>query len=579
MERKSSSDRPSAPDFELNFKGDTTQDAKPPDDNKKAKVASILANFISLYWKSFIVVIWPIVLLPLIIFYDDKMYRCLYTVIVMAVFWVTEVVPLPVTGLLPVLLYPLLGVMDTARTCGCYMNDTTMMFVGSLVIAVAIEHSGLHMRVALIIIKTVGCSHRRLSMGLFFVTMFISMWISNTAATAMMLPIVEKVLTELESQGLGKMFIQDEEADEESESQKRPTKLTMAYYLGAAYAATLGGIGTLVGTGTNLTMKGIFEARFKESPGINFSAWMLYAVPASFVMGIMTWLWLQIVYMGLFRKNSDEARAVDIGEEGEAIAAKVVQTKYQELGPVTWHESAVGVLFVTIVVLWFFRKPDFIPGWPTYITDLAVKDSTSVVGLILLLFALPARPDFWLALSRDKSKWPRKPSPGLIGWKIIEQRMHWGLIFVLGGGFAIAAGSASSGLSLKLGNALTGLQSLSPVGVLFAVCLFAESATELTSNVAVANIILPVLADMAVAVRVHPLYLMVPAALGCSFSFHLPVGTPPNAIVSAAGKIKTKDFIIAGIGPSIITAIITTASFATWGVYCFDLCEFPSWAY
>lgn len=156
--------------------------------------------------------------------------------------------------------------------------------------------------------------------------------------------------------------------------------------------------------------------------------------------------------------------------------------------------------------------------------------------------------------------------------------MHWSLILVLGGGFAISAGSKSSKLSEILGNSLTGLNSIHPIAILAIVCIFAETATELTANVAVANIILPVLAEMSVALQIHPLYLMLPATICCSFSFHLPVGTPPNAIASAAGHIRTKDFVIAGIGPTIITLVITVGAFCTWGTYVFNLHEFPTWA-
>ncbi|CAB0029267.1 unnamed protein product [Trichogramma brassicae] len=480
---------------------------------RNANFFELLGNFVMIYWKSIIIVLWPIVLLPLLIYTDHTMYRCLYTVGVMAMYWVTEVLPLPVTGLIPIFLYPLLGVMSTSDTCKCYINDTSMMFVGSLVIAVAIEHSGVHMRVALIIIRIIGCSHRKLSLGLFVVTMFISMWISNTAATAMMLPIVKKVLTELET-----------------------------------------------------------------GPGLNFAAWMVYAVPAMIVIGVLTWLWLQVLFMGLFRKNSKDAKAVNIGEEGERIAARVIDSKYKELGPVSWHEGSIAFLFILIVLLWFFRKPDFILGWPIFITKQEVKDSTAAIGLIILLFIIPSRLDFFRAFSSDTDRRPIKPAPALISWKIINEKMHWGLMFVLGGGFAIAAGSQSSGLSRMLGEALSGLKSMNPIWIMIIVFIFCETATELTSNVAVANIILPVLAEMCVAIKIHPLYLMVPATLGCSFSFHLPVGTPPNAIVSAAGKIPTKNLIIAGIGPSIITAIFTVGTFATWGVYSFGLHEFPSWA-
>ncbi|XP_070169829.1 protein I'm not dead yet-like [Polyergus mexicanus] len=549
---------------------------------KTVGFGKLLLKFLAIYWRSFIVIIWPLILIPILTLESDKplAMKCLYVVALMAMFWVTEVLPLPVTGMIPVVLYPLMGIMSTNETCLCYMNDTTMMFLGSLVIAVVIENSGLHMRMALFIIKTIGCSHRRLTLGLFFVTMFISMWISNTAATAMMIPIMETVLIELEAQGLGNMFVQREEvAEEESaETSKRPTHSTMVYYLVAAYASSLGGIGTIVGSGTNLTLKGFLEKRFPDSPGINFASWMLYSVPSMLLMSFVTWLWLQVMYMGLFKPESKDARAIDIGQQGERVAAAVIEKKYKELGPITWHESSVGVLFILVVLLWFFRNPGFMPGWAGYITNLSVKDSTAAICVTILFFIIPSKLDFLHAFDKNPHKRPTKPSPGLITWKMINQKMHWSLIFVLGGGFAISAGSTTSGLSAMLGQSLISLQKINVVAILLIVCFFAENVTELTANVAVANIILPVLAEMCVAIKIHPLYLMLPAAICCSFSFHLPVGTPPNAIASAAGHIKTRDFMIAGIGPSIVTLVVTVGAFSTWGTYVFNLSEFPEWA-
>lgn len=403
------------------------------------------------------------------------------------------------------------------------------------------------------------------------------MWISNTAATAMMIPIMETVLVELEAQGLGDMFIQSDDS-EDATSQKRPTHSTMVYYLAAAYGSSLGGIGTIVGSGTNLTLKGFFETRFPTSPSISFASWMLYSVPPMLLMGFLSWLWLQVMYMGLFRPKSKDATAIDIGSQGERVATAVIEKRYRELGSISWHESVVGAMFITIVLLWFFRSPGFMKGWPSYITDLPVKDSTAASCLTILFFILPAKLDFLHAFDKDPSKRPTKPSPGMITWQMIHQKMHWSLILVLGGGFAISAGSSQSKLSEMIGNSLIGLKSIHPIAILAIVCIFAESVTELTSNVAVANIILPVLAEMCVALQIHPLYLMLPATICCSFSFHLPVGTPPNAIASAAGHIKTKDFMIAGIGPTIITLIITIGAFSTWGTYVFNLHEFPVWA-
>nr|XP_012135841.1 PREDICTED: protein I'm not dead yet-like isoform X2 [Megachile rotundata] len=583
---------------------------EPPGRRRTDSFGKLLVRFLSIYWRSFVIVLWPLILLPLVIVVESTeaiAMRCLYVVGLMAVFWMTEVLPLPITGLIPIVLYPLMGIMSTSDTCACYMNDTTMMFIGSMVIAIVIENSGLHMRIALLIIKTIGCSHRRLTLGLFFVTMFLSMWISNTAATAMMLPIVETVLLELEAvsdillcslvhshrkknlvtlsssyfqQGLGNMFICEENGcgEESTEHGKRPTNVTMVYYLVAAYASSLGGVGTLVGSGTNLTLKGFFEKRFPNSPGISLTSWMVYSVPPMLLMSFLTWMWLQIMYMGMFRPRSKDALAIDIGTQGEKVAAAVIEKKYKELGSITWHESVVGFLFVTVVLLWFLRNPGFVRGWPTYITNLQVKDSTAAAFAVLLFFILPSKLDFLRSFDSDPANRPTKPSPSMITWKLIHQKMHWSLILVLGGGFAISAGSTTSKLSTIIGNSLTGLKSINPFTILFIVCVFAETATELTSNVAVANIILPVLAEMCVAMRIHPLYLMLPASLCCSFSFHLPVGTPPNAIATAAGHIKTRDFAIAGIGPSTITLLVTTLAFSTWGNFVFNLDEFPDWA-
>ncbi|XP_036148966.1 protein I'm not dead yet isoform X4 [Monomorium pharaonis] len=379
---------------------------------------------------------------------------------------------------------------------------------------------------------------------------------------------------------LGNMFVHKEEAAEENseETNKRPTHSTMVYYLVAAYASSLGGIGTIVGSGTNLTLKGFLEKRFPNSHGINFASWMLYSVPPMLLMGLLTWLWLQVMYMGLFRPESKDARAIDIGQQGERIAAAVIEKRYKELGPVSWHESSVGVLFIFVVLLWFFRSPGFMPGWAAYISNVSIKDSTAAACVTILFFMIPSKLDFLYAFSKDPRKRPTKPSLGLITWKMINDKLHWSLIFVLGGGFAISEGSTTSGLSEMLGQYLIGLKKINIVAILLIVCFFAENVTELTANVAVANIILPVLAEMCVAIKIHPLYLMLPAALCCSFSFHLPVGTPPNAIASAAGHIKTKDFMIAGIGPSIITLVVTAVAFSTWGTYVFNLSEFPEWA-
>lgn len=546
-----------------------------------ASFGRLLLRFITIYWRSLVVILWPILLCPILIINNATAYKCLYVVLIMAMYWVTEALPLPITAFIPVFLFPMMGIMSTSDVTTCYLNDTTMMFLASLIIAVAIEHSGLHMRIALLIIKTVGCGHRRLTLGIFLVTMFLSMWISNTAATAMIVPIVQTVLIELENQGLAPMFIEDEdnpEKGDDGEPVKRPTHTTLTYYLITAYASSIGGTGTVVGTGTNLTFKGIFETRFPNSPGINFSDWMCYGVPTMLVCGFMVWLWLQVMYMGMFRPNSKDAKAINIGKEGEKIAEAVIEQKYKELGPLTWHQFCIAVLFVVVIFLWFFRNPGFINGWPEYITDVSVKDSTAAIFVTLLMFILPANLGFVHSFSKDPSKRPSQATPALLNWRIIQTKMHWGFLFLLGGGFAVSSAITSSGLSAVLGDALSAMASFSPLATLCMVCFIIQIVTELTASVAVANIVLPVVAELAVTLRLHPLYLMLPATYCTSFAFHLPVGTPPNAIATAAGHIKTKNFIVAGIGPTLITFVVVIIAFPTWGNFIYGLDDFPSWA-
>lgn len=230
-------------------------------------VPKLILNALGIYWRSLFIIIYPLVLLPVFILNNTAETRCLYVVLLMAGFWVTECLPLPVTALIPMVLFPLMGILHTEETSLCYLKETNMMFIGGLIIAIAVEHCNLHRRVALAVILLVGCSPRRLNFGLVAVTMFVSMWISNTAAIAMMCPIMEATLKELEAQGIGNMYVNSRiKEDDQGETGETPptkeqdklvpSKVTICYFLSAAYASTIGGLGTIVGSGTNLTFKG-----------------------------------------------------------------------------------------------------------------------------------------------------------------------------------------------------------------------------------------------------------------------------------------------------------------------------------
>ncbi|CAK9803429.1 Protein I'm not dead yet [Anthophora quadrimaculata] len=539
----------------------------------------LVGKFLKTYWKITFALIWPLFLLPMMISYNTPETRCAFTILTMAGYWITECVPMAITSLIPLVLFPLFGILSTADTCSCYMNDTIMVFIGGLILAVAIEHSNLHLRIALGVMKTVGCTHGKLLGGLCAVTTFISMWVSNTAATAMMVPIIFAVLNELEQAGLCRVF--EDKVDPEhpgKEPERYPTRITKAYLLAAAYCATFGGTGTIVGTGTNLTFKGIYENTFPKAEGINFMQWMVAAMPQMILNTLLTWLYLRIVFMGYLRPDSKDAQIANIGEEGVTITNRVIQERYKELGGITFHEAAVASLFSFCVLLWIFRKPGFVKGWSEMITDISVRDSTPVIFVSILMFLIPKDLNFLNSFNKDPATRPIQASEGLITWEVIQKKMPWSLMFLLGGGFAISKGSVASCLAKRMGDALVPLKSLPPILILFLVSFFVGTITEFTSNVGIANITLPVVAQMCVAMEMHPMYLMIPATIMCSYSFRLPVGTPPNAIITVVGHIPTKWLMMAGCGPSIYAIFVQGLLFITWGTFVYDIHKFPEWA-
>ncbi|XP_041674926.1 protein I'm not dead yet 2-like [Drosophila eugracilis] len=535
------------------------------------------------HWKGKISIMIPIITSPIWLYalmVENRAWLCMYLVVNMALFWVTEAIPLYLTSLLPVVFFPLFGILPSDKVCSYYFSDTVVMFLAGLLIALAIEYSNLHQRVALTAILLVGCSPRRLHFGLVMVTGFISLWISNSATSAMMCPIVKAILNEMETEKIFSIYKTQEEEPVEEGDPPHPSTISMAFYFGIAYAASIGGCGTLIGTGTNLTFKGLYDTRFPNSvEKVDFPIFMAYAMPfAVFVLIFLMYFSLQITHMGLFRPNSKVGQEVKKGTEGKEVVKGLIRQRLNDLGPMSCHEIQVGLVFFLMVFLLLTRKPGFCPGWANFLNAAAIGSAPPVFFCVILLFALPTQYTFF-KFCCGKAPFPGQTLDACLSWLYCHKYTPFGLCFLLGGGFALAEGSQVSGMAKMLGESLSFAEKM-PFALVISMCLLISLfCTSFASNVAICNILIPIFSEMAIAIKVHPLKLTFPSALACSLAFHLPVSTPPNAIISGFTGLKTKYMAAAGILPTFWAFLCLLFTGTVWTTVIYpDTSKFPKWA-
>ncbi len=460
--------------------------------------------------------------------------------LLMAILWMTEAIPLAATSLIPLILFPLFGILRGEEIAGAYINSIIFLFLGGFLLALAMEEWGLHKRIALKIITLFGGSPGSIIIGFMIASAFLSMWISNTATAIMMLPIGLAIIQKMET----------EFGDE------RVKNFSIILMLSIAYSCSLGGIATIIGTPPNLVFMRISKIVFPSAPVVSFASWMMFALPISVLMLVFTSFMLIKVFF-----KFDKKLVIDPG---------FIKEEYRKLGKISFEELTIGLIFGITALLWVFRADlnlGFIniPGWQNILPyPNFINDGTVAITMALVLFFIP---------SGNKEKKDRR----LLDTKVFT-RVPWSVILLFGGGFALAEGFTESGLSEFIGSQFHSIGNLSPLIIVFAVAASINFLTELTSNTATSQVILPVMASVSVALGIHPFLLMIVATLSSSMAFMLPVATPPNTIIFASNRVKISDMIKAGFVLNMMSIILVSILIYLLGNILFDFSIFPEWA-
>ncbi|AJD51956.1 DASS family sodium-coupled anion symporter [Thalassospira sp. SN3W] len=429
----------------------------------------------------------------------------------MAVWWLSEAIPIAATALVPVALAPVFGLASVAQVTPHYANPLIFMFLGGFIIAIAMERWNLHRRIALMILKTVGFRPRALVGGFITATAFLSMWVSNTATATMMLPIALSIVNLLrDNETEPSRGIED---DDESVTEKLAPltrNFALALLFGIAFGASIGGIGTLIGTPPNALLAGYLASNFDVS--IGFGQWMMLGVPFAAVLLLFCW-WIltSVVY----------PQADDLPENARHALARDIAA----LGPMSRGEKSVAIVFVATACLWLFR-----PLIEVALPDVPISDASIAMFAAIALFAIPVK---------------ARENLYVLDWKA-TLRLPWGVLLLVGGGLALGALINDSGLAAWIAGNAGALPDLPVFVQIGLIALMVILISHLTSNTATAATFLPLVATYALGEGIDPLLLAVPVAIAASCAFMLPVATPPNAIVFASGYLKIGDMVRAG---------------------------------
>ena len=459
--------------------------------------------------KNFGLILGPLMFFVILLFFhpsglNDQSNAVLAATIWIAIWWIFEALPIAVTALLPIVLFPIAGGMDLAQTTASYGHKLIFLIMGGFMIAIAIEKWNLHKRIALNIIYFIGTDLRKIILGFMAATAFLSMWISNTATAVMMLPIGVVIIKQLK--------------DNPNTDENENNIFGKALMLAIAYSASIGGIATLIGTPPNLVMAGIVSQVYGYE--ISFLEWIVFGLPVSMLLLAICW-----VYLTRYAFTFKQDKFPDGREE-------ILKLK-NELGVISYEQKIVGLVFISVGFCWITRSFLLQKIFP------ALDDAIIAIIFAMILFIINAKS------KNDK----------ILEWKEAV-KMPWGILLLFGGGMSLAKAFDVSGLAIWIGNQITAFGNFDLFLFLILLVTAINFLTEVTSNVATTAMLLPVIAPIALELDIHPFILMTAAAVSASCAFMLPVATPPNAIVFGSGYLRIPDMVKKGFLLNIISILI-----------------------
>lgn len=512
----------------------------------------------------------PLLFSPLLFF--GPPFRCAFCILLLSSFWIVEVVPIGITSLLPIFLFPVLSIVSAKDICQNYFKDSIVLFICTMAMTLAVEETNLHKRIALKLLCKVGTKKQTMLLGFMCTTAFLSFFLSDTATTALMIPIALAIIraTNSVAEDTGMNDGSSEESLEKLGDVKNLSRsqrgFCKALVLACSHGSLIGGTAIITSTGPNLVFREIIQTVYAEDEiRVSYLQWMTFAFPPMLLYLTSSFLVLSCFFMGPRHLLLWCARPTIEEKRVSRAVMKNIHNAYNDLGSFSFAEKSILFWFAILMGCWIFRSPGFMAGWGDFFPDGGKYLTDSVPGIVIvfLLFMWPKDP-----FTKDYSP--------ILTWPMMQRRFAWSCALLIGAGYAISEGVQKSGLSTLISCTMKDVFSkLNSMELQVMVTVSITAMTEFASNVSTGSIFIPIVLSIAESLHIHPLYLALPATVTCSFAFMFPMATPPNAIVYDTRIVGMLEMIATGVLVNICCILITALNMNTWAYWLFDLGTVP----